>query len=172
MDNLWAPWRMSYVAADDKEAGGCFLCKAWVAGEPAAEAASLVVHRGPAAMILLNRFPYNNGHLLVAPAAHVAGLTDLDDAGLLELMKTTRLAQRLLAAAVHAQGFNIGINLGLVAGAGVPGHLHVHVVPRWQGDTNFMTTTAGTRVIPQSLEDLRDRLLAALPACLAEEGGR
>ena len=151
---------MPYVAADDKESDGCFLCGAWAAED---DAAALIVHRAAATMILLNRYPYNNGHLLIAPAAHKADLGDLTDDALLELIHETRRAQALLTAAIHPHGFNIGINLAAVAGAGVPGHLHVHVVPRWQGDTNYMTTVAGTRVIPQSLEDLRAALLAELP---------
>lgn len=149
---------MSYITTEDKESGGCFLCAAWDGDDDEA----LVVHRAAATMILLNRYPYNNGHLLVAPATHKAQLAELDDDELLELMHEVRLAQALLTEAVHPHGFNIGINLGADAGAGVPGHLHVHVVPRWKGDTNYMTTTAGTRVIPQSLEDLRNALTAAL----------
>lgn len=149
---------MPYITTEDKESGGCFLCTAW----DAEDGEALVVHRAAATMILLNRYPYNNGHLLVAPATHKAQLSELSDDELLELMHEVRLAQALLIAAVAPHGFNIGINLGADAGAGVPGHLHVHVVPRWKGDTNYMTTTAGTRVIPQSLEDLRNALIDAL----------
>jgi len=159
--NLWAPWRMEFIGAIEKEEG-CFLCRAAGGGEASPRAPDLaeadrvhrVVHRGRHCFCLLNRYPYNNGHLLIAPYAHVADLEDLDDEGLLDLMRTLRRARRLLTETVHAHGFNIGLNLGPDAGAGLADHLHVHLVPRWRGDTNFMPVLAETKVIPQALDAL------------------
>lgn len=163
-DNLWAPWRMAYIKQMDPltgehlsgspSAGSCFLCEAAEVAVPGDEARQrLVLLRDDRGMILLNKFPYTNGHLLVAPGQHVADLTDLspgDRGGLMELVV---VAERLLRSAINPQGLNIGVNLGRCAGAGLPGHLHVHVVPRWGGDTNFMQTVGNVRVIPQALEE-------------------
>jgi len=146
---LWAPWRMGYVVQPRTD--GCFLCQA-AASEN--DEASLVVERRARSFVVLNRFPYNNGHLLVCPSAHKGDLAALDDDELTELARLTRDAQKWLQAVISPHGFNIGINLGQCAGAGVPGHLHIHVVPRWTGDTNFMPVTAQTKVIVQSLEAL------------------
>jgi ATP adenylyltransferase len=151
---LWAPWRLDYVVrADDED--GCFLCNALASD---ADAANFLVERRESCFSILNRYPYNNGHLLVATGAHKGGLADLDDQELAELMRLTRDSQQLLQRAMAPDGFNIGINLGRCAGAGLPGHLHVHVVPRWSGDTNFMAVTAKTKVIVQSLESLYQML--------------
>ena len=151
---IWAPWRIDYVVQPKTD--GCFLCDAIAAGGD--DPGSLVLERRPRCFSILNRFPYNNGHTLVAPNDHKAQLTDLDDDELAELMRLTRDTQALLSATIGPHGFNIGLNLGVCAGAGVPGHLHVHVVPRWNGDTNFMPVTAGTKVIVQSLEALHQVL--------------
>jgi ATP adenylyltransferase len=156
--NLWAPWRMEYIAGIGAT-DGCFLCRAQ--GDPAADAQNHVLWRGPRTIALLNRFPYSSGHVLVAPVAHAGEPEDLPDDVLLELIQHTRDAKRVLQQALHAQGFNIGINLGRCAGAGLPGHLHIHVVPRWGGDTNFMAVVADAKVIPQSLVEVRRRFLAA-----------
>jgi ATP adenylyltransferase len=171
---IWAPWRIGYIAAGDKSTEthvlpniwqpgadhGCFLCRA--AGEytdpKSADRQNLVIRRDDHAITLLNRFPYNNGHLLVAPSRHVGELHELTPAEHLALMKSLSEFTKELATHINAEGFNIGLNLGRVAGAGVPGHLHWHLVPRWSGDNNFMPTTAGTRVIPQSLEALWESL--------------
>lgn len=152
--NLWAPWRMEYIRTlrpDQTEE--CFLCRALA--NPQNDEQDHVLWRGPRTIAVLNRFPYSSGHTLVAPAPHVAQLEDLDDATLLELMQRTRDVRRVLEAALRAQGFNIGLNLGRCAGAGLPGHLHVHVVPRWNGDTNFMPVLGDVTVIPQSLREIR-----------------
>jgi ATP adenylyltransferase len=156
--NLWAPWRMEYIAGlgpggDD----GCFLCQ--VIGTPQEDEQNNVLWRSARTLVLLNLFPYSSGHVLVTPTAHLAEPEDLSDEVLLELMQRTRDAKRVLQAALAAQGFNIGINLGRCAGAGLPGHLHVHVVPRWNGDINFMAVLGDVKVMPQSLAEVRHLFL-------------
>lgn len=152
--NLWAPWRMEYIAGlGAPDAGDCFLCR--TASRPQDDERNYVLWRSPATITLLNLFPYNSGHLLIAPTAHAAGLEDIPEPKLLELIARTRDAKLVLEAALHAQGFNIGINIGHCAGAGLPGHLHIHVVPRWAGDTNFMAVVGDAKVIPQALAETR-----------------
>jgi ATP adenylyltransferase len=146
---LWAPWRMQYVQGERGDAG-CIFC---LAAEPGDDAARFVLHRGAGYFVMLNAFPYNSGHLMVAPDRHVASLADLDDGESLELMRLLRRALSALRAEYRPDGFNIGVNEGKVAGAGYAGHVHMHVVPRWEADSNFMAVTADTRVLPQSLED-------------------
>jgi ATP adenylyltransferase len=131
-----------------------------------ADRTNLLLCRGSLSLVMLNRFPYNNGHLLVAPSAHKGSLGELSDAELLDLMQTTRRMTALLDLVLQPHGYNIGLNHGRVAGAGLPGHLHWHVVPRWNGDTNFMPVLADTRVIVQSLESLYDLLKASLDSGL------
>lgn len=156
--NLWAPWRMDYIhGLGTGDEDGCFLCDALQ--HPQHDELNNVLWRGPQTLVMLNRFPYTSGHVLIAPTAHVAELEDLPDDVLLELMQRTRDAKRVLQAALAAQGFNIGMNLERCAGAGLPEHLHVHVVPRWRGDTNFMPVLADVKVIPQSLAEVRRRFL-------------
>jgi ATP adenylyltransferase len=152
--NLWAPWRMEYIHSlhDEKQPKGCFLC--WYSQHPEEDGRNHVIWRGPTCMTLFNRFPYSNGHLLIAPYAHVGLLDGLDEAALTELIGQVRDAQRLLQETTCAQGFNVGMNFGRCAGAGLPDHLHVHIVPRWEGDTNFMPVLGDTRIIPQSIEAL------------------
>jgi ATP adenylyltransferase len=167
-EQIWAPWRLEYIMGNDKppEAAtamsvlpggevGCFLCQSVPEGD---DGRRLVVQRGACSMTVLNRYPYNNGHLLVAPRRHVARLDQLDAPEQLDLSQTMARMVRLLEKTLKPEGFNVGLNLGRVAGAGVPGHLHWHIVPRWSGDTNFMPVVAGIRVIPQSLEALWDAL--------------
>jgi ATP adenylyltransferase len=157
--NLWAPWRMEYIDGLSDEAGqACFLCHAL--SSPAEDEKNHVLWRDARTFALLNRFPYSGGHTLIAPAAHVGEPEDLPDDVLLDLMRRTRDVKRVLQAALHAQGFNIGLNLGRCAGAGLPGHLHLHVVPRWSGDVNFMAVLGDVKVIPQSLARVRELLLA------------
>lgn len=157
--NLWAPWRIGYLQELGGEsppgrAGDCFLCAAGEADLSEEQAAQrLVLHCTGRGTLLLNRYPYSNGHLLVSPPVHVAELSDLDAGGRAGLMELCDLGARLLKSAVNPQGVNIGANVGRAAGAGVPGHLHFHVVPRWAGDCNFMDVVAGTRVIPQALDE-------------------
>jgi len=158
--NLWAPWRMEYIRSLDGETDGdtCFLCRYW--SDPAGDRANHVIWRGRSAFVCMNRFPYTNGHLLIAHATHKGELTDLADEDLVELTRMIRDAVALLRETVHAQGFNIGYNVGVCAGAGLPGHLHAHVVPRWAGDTNFMAVLGDTRVVPDSLDALAKELVA------------
>jgi len=173
MERLWAPWRLEYVAAPNRPPAPqtrpfellpgadpkCFLCRA--AADPA-DRQNLVVHRQGRTICLLNRFPYNNGHLLVAPHAHLGRLDQLAAEEHLELIDSIRRMTAVLEQRMNPDGFNVGLNLGSVAGAGLPGHLHWHIVPRWNGDVNFMPTLAGTRVIPQSLEAAWELLTEAL----------
>ena len=161
---LWAPWRLTYVqsAAADGGAGAaeaCFLCRA--GDEPDEQA--LVVHRGSAALVLLNRFPYASGHLLVAPRRHVGGFGDLTDAEVLELHRLAAAGMEALAAVFSPEGYNLGWNIGRVAGAGLPGHAHLHVVPRWNGDHNFMPVLADVKVLPEHIDETRAKLAAAWP---------
>lgn len=159
--NLWAPWRLEYVKslAGENDAG-CFLCN--YAQTPDSDRDNLVIWRTERCLTLFNRFPYANGHLLIAPQAHQAELHDLDEPTLHELIDLTRDAQRLLREATCCHGSNVGMNFGKCAGAGLPGHLHIHIVPRWDGDINFMTVLSDTRVIPQSIEALRERMADAV----------
>jgi len=159
-EKLWAPWRMSYVSSPTTpDDDGCFLCRYIASGN---DEKNLVVGRGDHSITVLNRFPYNNGHLLIAPLSHKGSLEELDDAelfdGLLEVKKMTTVLKKLL----KADGFNVGLNLGKAAGAGLPGHLHWHIVPRWDGDTNFMPVLGDAKVISQSLEALYDLLKAEI----------
>jgi ATP adenylyltransferase len=163
-EQLWAPWRLGYILGERTIAQPCdvhellpgaepecFLCQAAPAGD---DSVRMVVRRSKDVIVMLNRYPYNNGHLLVAPLRHLSRLDELGDAIQLEL---SQMVTRMVTALEHVmqpQGFNVGLNLGRAAGAGVPGHLHWHIVPRWIGDTNFMPTVAGVRTIPQSLESL------------------
>jgi ATP adenylyltransferase len=158
MDQLWAPWRLAYIAnpkpprADDE----CFICKGLA---EANDRANLIVWRGAHSAVVLNRFPYNNGHLLIAPKTHKGTLQELDDGEVLEMQHTLTRLVAVLTDAMNPEGFNIGLNVGRVAGAGLPGHLHWHLVPRWNGDTNFMPVVADTKVISQSLESLYDLIV-------------
>ncbi|MGC8668051.1 MAG: HIT family protein [Chthonomonadales bacterium] len=154
MERLWAPWRMRYIEVAD-EAEGCIFC---VKPAQQQDAENLLLLRGDRCFIMLNAFPYSNGHLMVSPYRHTADLNDLEDAELLELMALTRRGINLLKRACRPDGFNVGINLGRVAGAGIADHVHVHIVPRWSGDTNFMAVIGDTRVIPESLEAAYYRL--------------
>lgn len=161
-ERLWTPHRMAYVQADrpSREAGdGCPFCAAPAKGD----AEGLVVHRGRSCYVVLNLFPYNPGHLLICPYRHVAAYLDLTEEETAELTALTRTALQALTAASRPGGFNIGMNLGDVAGAGVSAHLHQHVVPRWGGDMNFLPVVGQTKALPALLEDTRLQLAAAWP---------
>jgi ATP adenylyltransferase len=161
MDQLWAPWRLSYVvtAKAPTAADPCFICQGLAADN---DRENLVALRTPLSAVFLNRFPYNNGHLLVAPRAHKGRLDELTSAELLETMETLRRMVGVLDGVMKPAGYNIGLNLGHTAGAGLPGHLHWHIVPRWNGDTNFMPVLADVKVIVQSLEALYDLIRSRL----------
>jgi ATP adenylyltransferase len=158
--NLWAPWRMEYIRslADEKK-DGCFLCR--YRDEKDRDAANHVLWRTAHSLVVMNRFPYTNGHLLVAPLADKGDLTDLTPQEMNDLWQQTLDGKRVLGRAMSPHGFNIGINFGLCAGAGLPGHLHVHIVPRWNGDTNFMAVLGDVRVVPESLDRMYEHLLKA-----------
>ena len=156
MQKLWAPWRLEYVQGTD-EIEGCVFCRA-AEGD---DEEQLVVHRGERAFVVLNKFPYASGHLLVAPYRHGTGFADLEDADALEVHRLAGQGLDALAAVYEPEGFNLGWNIGRIAGAGIPGHVHLHVVPRWAGDTNFMPVLADVRVIPEHLRETRRKLAAA-----------
>jgi ATP adenylyltransferase len=157
MDHLWAPWRLAYVATAKPPAENdtCFICEGLAAED---DRRNLVVLRRPLSVVVLNRFPYNNGHLLIAPRAHKGKLNEFTPDELLDVQETLRRMVGVLDGLMHPDGYNIGLNLGRAAGAGLPGHLHWHIVPRWDGDTNFMPVLADTKVIVQSLDALFDLL--------------
>ncbi|HEX8911383.1 MAG TPA: HIT domain-containing protein [Humisphaera sp.] len=168
---LFAPWRMPYIKGLDKPPGGdgCFLCAAAAADTPEARRAALVLWRTGHSVVLLNRYPYANGHVMVAPLGHHADLDALPPEGQADIMAQTAAVVRLLRRAVSAQGANIGINLGRCAGAGVPGHLHQHVVPRWAGDVSFMHVVGDVRVVPEAVRQTYDELLRVRQETEAEE---
>ena len=155
---LWAPWRLEYVAGAD-EHDGCIFCLA--AG--ASDEDGLVVHRGRFAFVLMNKYPYSSGHLLVAPYRHVAELGELTDEEVLEIHRLAGSGMGALAETFEPQGYNLGWNLGRIAGAGITDHVHLHVVPRWAGDTNFMPVLADVKVLPEHLTDTRRKLSTAWP---------
>ena len=152
-DVLFAPWRYEYLVSDKSD--NCIFCEAAASGD---EDPSLVVFRGRRVFVVLNRYPYTNGHIMVAPLAHEAWFSDSGPETLSELIETIARAQKILVAAYRTDGLNVGVNFGSAAGAGVAGHYHVHVVPRWAGDTNFMMVTADVRVVPEDLAATRRRL--------------
>lgn len=155
-ERLWAPWRLTYIEKATPT-GGCIFVDL-----PARDADrdNLILYRGERAFVMLNAYPYTNGHLMVAPYKHTADMGELDDAELLEINQLVARCLRWIGAAYGPAGYNVGVNLGVAAGAGIPTHIHWHIVPRWAGDTNFMTTVGEVRVLPQSLEDSYDRLRA------------
>jgi ATP adenylyltransferase len=157
---LWAPWRLEYITQAD-ELEGCVFC-AEAAGE-LAEGDSLLVHRSAAAVAILNKYPYSSGHLMAAPARHVGSFAELTDEEALEIHALARAGMDAIGRTYAPDGFNLGWNLGRVAGAGIADHVHLHVVPRWSGDTNFMPVLADVKVIPEHLLETRQRLRAAWP---------
>lgn len=170
MERLWRPWRMAYIKGAERHTS-CFLCEK---GEPDASRSDeddLVLGRGEAAFVLLNLYPYNTGHLMVAPYRHVGELDELDTGEVAEIWGWAKTAVAAHRQATRPQGFNIGINLGEVSGAGVPGHFHLHVVPRWGGDTNFMPVVADTKVLPEMLTDTYRTLRPAFDELRADGNG-
>ncbi|MFN3728739.1 MAG: HIT family protein [Fimbriimonadaceae bacterium] len=157
-DRLWAPWRLTYIERKDGPTGCIFV------DLPAEhdDRKNLILYRGQWAFVMLNAFPYTNGHLMIAPYKHTANLADLTDEEHLEIARLVTKATQWIGAAYAPDGFNIGVNLGVAAGAGIPTHVHWHVVPRWSGDTNFMPVIGEVRVLPQSLEESYDRLRAMI----------
>jgi ATP adenylyltransferase len=166
MERLWAPWRMEYVGGSHDQPA-CLFCATF---EPGDDVARLVLWRGPAALVMLNRFPYASGHLMIAPKRHTADPAALSPDEGKEMWRLTGACTRRLAAALAPHGFNVGMNLGRVAGAGVEHHLHVHVVPRWNGDTNFMPVLGDVRVIPEHLAATHAKLHASFADLDSTEG--
>ena len=158
MDYLWSPWRYAYVTKSEPSVA-CIFCDY---RRPDPE--NLIVHRGSHCFAMLNLYPYTSGHLMIAPYVHVASLEEADEEATRELMQLTRTAQRHLRTIYQAPGYNIGMNIGAVAGAGVAGHIHMHVLPRWPNDVNFMTSIAETRVLPEDLQTTFAKLSAAFAA--------
>jgi ATP adenylyltransferase len=160
---------MQYVTTLDRAPDGCVFCEITRSEDGPG---NLVMHRGAHAYVVLNLYPYNNGHAMVIPFRHVASLRDLNDDERLETMQLASVLQAAMEESMGAQGFNLGMNLGRVGGAGIPGHLHLHVVPRWMGDTNFMPVGGETKVLPESLEATYARLSAAIRAEIERGGAR
>ena len=157
MDYIWSPWRMAYIQGKNKEAGCVFCAEAGKLDDPE----NLIVKRGQRAYIILNRYPYTSGHLLVVPYDHQPTLSDLDAETRTELMELVNEGILVLESIYKPQGYNVGINIGEAAGAGITGHIHMHIVPRWGGDTNFISSLGNTRVLPESLEETYRRLREA-----------
>jgi ATP adenylyltransferase len=164
MEHLFTPWRMEYILSAKKP--GCIFCDMLETGD---DRELLVLHRGQLAFLVLNKYPYNNGHFMAVPYHHVDTLEDLAPEEMTEIMTLAALGMRALRQASHPDGFNLGVNVGTMAGAGVKDHLHLHVVPRWGGDTNYMSVLSATRVIPQTLADTYDQLKAVVVE-LAHDG--
>ena len=157
MKHLWTPWRMKYIQENNKNQG-CVFCQA---AEMADGEGNLIFHRGQDTFMILNRYPYTSGHVMCVANAHVSRLTDLSAKARAEMMEMVNQALLVLENVYHPEGFNVGLNLGEVAGAGEADHLHMHVVPRWGGDTNFMSSVGETRVLPEALADTYNRIKAA-----------
>jgi len=155
-ERLWAPWRFDYITTAAKpSSSGCIFVEL---PQQENDRENLILIRGKSAFVIMNRYPYTNGHLMVAPYKHTADLEDLDDPELLEINQLIASCSRWLKKAYKPEGFNVGANIGQAAGAGIPSHIHWHIVPRWSGDTNFMTTIGDVRILPQELHDSYDLL--------------
>ncbi len=164
MKVLWAPWRIEYIRSPKHD--GCIFCDF---PKENRDRERLILYRGKHSFIIMNNYPYNPGHIMVAPYRHVGEWENLSDDEIMDMMRLTKLAVRAIKEAMNPDGFNIGVNIGSVAGAGVVGHVHIHVVPRWNGDTNFMPVIADTRVIPQAIRETYDELKAAIDRLIKNE---
>ncbi|ABQ26264.1 HIT family protein [Geotalea uraniireducens] len=159
MERIWAPWRMEYI--ENCKPATCIFC---VSNDDGRDRERLILHRSTLSLVMLNRYPYTNGHLMIAPFRHTADMSTLSEEEMLDLFKTLNLCRTILQETASPEGFNIGINLGKSAGAGIDDHLHLHIVPRWNGDTNFMSVIADLRVMPENLLTTYDRLRPAFLA--------
>ncbi len=155
MDRLWAPWRMKYISNVDKETTSCIFCEK---PESENDRENLILFRGKKAFVIMNLYPYNNGHLMVVPYAHCSSLNQLSNEEISEIWELVRTATQILSDAIKPEGFNVGMNIGRVAGAGIDQHLHMHIVPRWNGDANFMPVVGETKVISQGITEAYDTL--------------
>ncbi len=164
MKQLWAPWRIQYIRSPKHD--GCIFCDF---PKENRDRERLILYRGKHSFIIMNNYPYNPGHVMIAPYRHVGKWEDLNDEELLEIMKLSQLAVKAIKRVMNPDGFNMGVNLGRVAGAGIDDHVHLHIVPRWNGDTNFMPVVADTKVIPESLQEAYDGLRKAVEE-VAKEG--
>ena len=154
LERLWTPWRSEYVTSAG-EGEGCIFCDHLAQGD---DRAARILHRGGQAFVIINAYPYNTGHLMVAPLRHVGDICELKDDERNEMMSLTSESIAIIRSAMNAHGFNVGMNLGTVAGAGIPGHIHMHVVPRWGGDTNFMPVVGRTKVLPEMIDQTDEKL--------------
>jgi ATP adenylyltransferase len=161
MDHLWSPWRYQYIATADK-VDGCVFCRILAAER---DAENYVVHRGALNFVILNLFPYTSGHLMIVPYEHIASFAALNAAATTEMMALAQRAQEALESEYHPDGFNIGMNLGRAAGAGVAEHIHLHMVPRWAGDANFVSVLGETRVLPEDLAATCEKLKKHFSVC-------
>jgi len=168
MKRLWSPWRMAYVSGEKQ--AGCVFCELQEDGQPDQEA--LILYRGTHAMVVMNKYPYSNGHLMVVPFLHTDTPTALEDDALLEIMRLMNDSISILREVLHADGFNVGMNLGVSAGAGIEHHVHLHIVPRWMGDTNFMSVLSDTRVICEAMEESYRRLKPHFDALAAGQNAQ
>jgi ATP adenylyltransferase len=157
MERLWSPWRMEYIVSKKGEEG-CVFCDKIADTD---DETNYILHRGETCYVMLNLYPYNNGHLMVIPYQHAPSPEQLEEDELIEMMLMVNKSLKVLRQAMYPNGFNIGINIGKAGGAGIEGHVHIHVVPRWRGDTNFMPTCSQTRVIPELLDETYRKLKAA-----------
>jgi ATP adenylyltransferase len=165
MEYLWTPWRYQYVASAERQ-DGCVFCEALASGD---DANALIVHRGKKNFVILNKYPYTSGHVMIVPYVHQGNLPALEPSALAEMMDLAQRVQQALESLYHPQGYNLGMNIGRAAGAGIAGHLHMHLLPRWTGDTSFVTTVGQTRVEPEELSVTYKRLRQALDS---REAGR
>ena len=163
MKIMWAPWRIEYISSPKHD--GCIFCDF---PKENRDKERLILYRGEHCFIIMNNYPYNPGHVMIAPYRHVGKWEDLTDQELLEMMQLSQLVIKALKKTMNPHGFNMGVNLGRVAGAGIDDHVHLHIVPRWNGDTNFMPVIADTKVIPESLEEAYDELKAAIDEIVEE----
>lgn len=159
MDHLWAPWRMAYIANGGTSDEGCIFC---VKAAEQRDEENLILYRGQRCFVIMNLFPYNNGHLMIAPYNHVPSIEDLDTETLAEMMVSAQKCLTALRETMHPNGYNMGINQGMIAGAGIADHVHFHIVPRWNGDTNFMPVLANVKVMPELLADTYAKIRAQL----------
>jgi ATP adenylyltransferase len=166
MTHLWTPWRSTYMRAGT-EKHHCIFCEA---ATGTADEKSLVVYRGALCFVILNRFPYTSGHLMIAPYEHVSRLMNIGESATDEMMRLARRAEEILEEVYRPEGLNLGMNLGEAAGAGVEQHIHMHVLPRWKGDANFMSTVGNTRIIPEALEDTYAKLKGKFATAESEDG--